>query len=261
MNVAQNPGVAHLRVVPDRRVRAREQRRERMLQAAGRLIDRDGLAGVTMQGLADELECAVGTIYLYFPSKAALVAALQGEAIETLRASYDAASHSWDDALAGEGLGVGLETLVRLVAFGAHWVSAGVVYADEFHLQRELLASRVSFEAQGEAVHTLGVLDALLANPSRLLEAAAKAGTISRGEAPERALVWVAALNGVLQLDELQTLDRHRFRGAHLARGFTRDLLVGWGAPRADVEVAESTVEMLAALGPLAPPPDEGRRR
>ena len=103
MNVAQKPNLAHLRVVPkDRRVRSRETKRAAMLDAAGRLIDRVGLAGVTMQLLAEELDCAVGTIYLYFPSKAALLAALQGEAIDTLRASFDKASQDWTDVLADE---------------------------------------------------------------------------------------------------------------------------------------------------------------
>ena len=41
-----------------------------------------------------------------------------------------------------------------------------------------------------------------------------------------------------------------------VARALTADLLVGWGADRADVEVAASQVERLTALGPMAPPPE-----
>ena len=97
--------VVHLRAVADdRRERARDEKRQRMLAAASRVIDRDGLAGVTMHAVADELDAAVGTIYNYFPSKAALVAALQGQAVDTLRASHQAASQRWDEELADEDL-------------------------------------------------------------------------------------------------------------------------------------------------------------
>ena len=85
--------------------------------------------------------------------------------------------------------------------------------------------------------------------------AAVEAGVLDPGDPLERALRWLAALNGVLLLDNLAPLDRHLFRAPHLARALTADLLVGWGASRADVEVAASHVERLAALGPMAPPP------
>ena len=60
----------------------------------------------------------------------------------------------------------------------------------------------------------------------------------------------------MLLVDNLAALDRHLFRAQHLGRALTADLLVGWGADRADVEVAASHVERLTALGPMAPPPE-----
>jgi AcrR family transcriptional regulator len=46
--------MVHLKVVPDdRRERTREAKRQRILAATGAVIDRDGLAGVTMQAVAD----------------------------------------------------------------------------------------------------------------------------------------------------------------------------------------------------------------
>jgi hypothetical protein len=79
---------------------------------------------------------------------------------------------------------------------------------------------------------------------------------LQAGDPTERVVRWLAGLNGVLLVDNLAALDRHLFRAQHLGRALTADLLVGWGAARADVEVAGSHVERLAALGPLAPPPE-----
>ena len=66
----------------------------------------------------------------------------------------------------------------------------------------------------------------------------------------------MASLNAVLLVEHLAPLDRHLFRAADHARTLTADLLVGWGAERAEVEVAAAQVERLAVLGPMAPPPE-----
>lgn len=253
----QNMNMVHLRVVPDdRRERAREKKRARMLAAASRIIDRDGLAGVTIKALADELDCAVGTVYLYFPSKAALLAALEADAVKRLNASYVAGRAQWDEVLEREGLEPELTVLAQLCAFSAFFASASVVLADEFELQRHLLTEKVELRERAEVQAALPVVEALLHHPLELLERGVELEVLEPADNRARALLWVAALNGVLPLDNLAVLDRHLFRAPYLARALTMDLLHGWGADRADVEVAASHVEKLAARGPMAPPPE-----
>lgn len=249
--------MVQLRVVPDnRRDRAREKKRQRFLDAAGAVIDREGLGGVTMQRVADELDCAIGTIYTYFPSKAALVAALQAQAVATLEASHATARARWDDELAGESLEPELSVLVRLDAFGAFFGAAAVVFADEFELQRLLLTERPSAATRAEAREVMPILLRLFEPPRALLAEAVDLEVIEQGDNLDRVVRWLASLDGVLLLDALAPVDRHLFRSTHHARELTHDLLVGWGADRADVEVAASHVDRLAALGPLAPPPE-----
>ena len=257
MNLVHTLNVVHLHVVPDdRRERARERKRQRFLDAALRVLDRDGLDGITMQAVADEQDCAVGTIYTYFASKSALVASLQGRAVDTLRASFSTARPRWAALVADEDLPPDLASLVELSAFGAFWAAASVVFADEFELQRQLLSQRVSFVTVDEVRDVLPVVLRLFQQPEELLGAAVAAGAVADGPARERVLRWLAALNGVLQLEHLAPVDRHLFRSSHQARLLTGDLLVGWGAPRPLVEVAQSHVERLAAHGPMAPPPE-----
>ena len=249
--------MVQLSVVPDdRRERTRDKKRRRFLDAAGRIIDRDGLGGVTMQAVADELDCAIGTIYTYFPSKAALLAALQQQAVDTLRASYLTARHGWDGFLDAEKIDDDLAHLVQLEAFGGFFIAASVVFADEFHLQRLLMSEPVTFDELDETRRALPVLHRLFEEPIALLAVATEATVLRPGNDAERVVRWLAALNGVLLIDNLGPLDRHLFRAQHLARALTADLLVGWGAARPDVEVAASQVERLTALGPMAPPPE-----
>jgi AcrR family transcriptional regulator len=250
--------VVQLTVVSDdRRERARAEKRQRFLVAASRVIDRDGLTGLTMQAVADQLDCAVGTIYTYFSSKAALVAALQEDAVHTLVASYRSAREVWDEALGEPGPdGDGLEAdLVHLQAYGAFFCAASVVFRDEFELQRMLLTERPPGVSPHELRQTMPVVLRLAEVPQGLLDAGVAAGTLDDGDNLERVVRWLAALDGVLLLDGLSSVDRHLFRAQHHGRALTADLLTGWGADRADVEVAASHVDRLAALGPLAPPP------
>lgn len=236
-------------------MRARDEKRRRFLAGAGRVIDAHGLAGLTMQAVAEQLDCAVGTIYTYFRSKAALVAALQAQAVATLGASYAAAHATWEPALEAEDLDQGLRALVDLQAYAAFFCAASVVFADEFELQRQLLTSRPPGVSPEEARESMPVIQQLVAVPRGLVDAATSSGVIEPAETLEQVVRWLAALDGVLLLDSLSAVDRHLFRAQHHGRALTADLLTGWGADRADVEVAASHVDRLAALGPLAPPP------
>lgn len=255
--MVQNLSRAHLKVVPDdRRERSRDKKRRAILAAADELIAEAGLGGVTMQGVADRLDCAVGTIYLYFDSKAVLIGALQGEAVATLRASYETARAGWEEPLAALDLEPPLEALVHLCAFGAFWVSASVVFADEFHLQRALLTEPAVSDAEGHDREAVATIRTLLDQPATLVRAAVEVGAIDAGDADERAVLWLSALDGVLLLEHVAPVDRHLFRSHHLGRRLVHDLICGWGAARADVDVAAGHVERLAAAGPMAPPPD-----
>src|SRR5690606_32660671 len=100
VNVVHTLNVVHLRVVPDdRRERTRQAKRARILAAAGGVIDRDGLDGLTMQAVAAELDCAVGTLYTAFASKADLINALQGEAVGVFEGSLQSARAQWEPEL------------------------------------------------------------------------------------------------------------------------------------------------------------------
>src|SRR4051794_36936741 len=55
--------------------------RERILDAAGRLVENDGLDGLSMRRLAQELDVWPMSVYRYFQDKDALLEALAGSAV------------------------------------------------------------------------------------------------------------------------------------------------------------------------------------
>ena len=68
----------------ERREKDREKRREQILDAARKLLLKDGLARTSVNRIAQKAELSVGTIYFYFANKEDVFAELQREGLEIL---------------------------------------------------------------------------------------------------------------------------------------------------------------------------------
>jgi len=75
-----------------RRIEQRERRHRAILDAAQGVVEREGLDGLTMPGLARELGVAVGGLYRTFPSKERIVVELQARAVDRL---WRRLGHRW----------------------------------------------------------------------------------------------------------------------------------------------------------------------
>jgi AcrR family transcriptional regulator len=62
----------------------RAARQEDIRHAAVAMLERDGLAGLSMRAVADEAQVGIGTLYTYFASKEALFAGLYADRLEQL---------------------------------------------------------------------------------------------------------------------------------------------------------------------------------
>ncbi|HYF46738.1 MAG TPA: helix-turn-helix domain-containing protein [Acidimicrobiales bacterium] len=224
-----------------RRDRRHDARRSEFLAAARAVAEQDGLDALTIKGLARRLDCAVGTMYTYFPSKGALLAALQADAIERLAAVYDGAADRLEARI--DGLGDEGRALARLVAFGRFIIVAERRMPEEFHLQQQLLA-QAGVADTDHVDEVIPVAFALLARPQGLIEDGVARGVLAPGESFDRTVSWVAAVNGVLTLDGIQHPGAGLFDTGLLADRLTFDLLVGWGADRAALDGAADHVPL-----------------
>ena len=247
-------------VEPDRRTRKRRARRGALLELAADLVDERGLEGLTMAALAEAADYAPASLYTYFPSRSALLAALQQQALAVL--GEVAADHRrrWDEALGGTAAAPAPAALARLLAFSRLFLTAPQHHAREFRLQQRLLVTPDS-EETADAAEVVPAAMAVLDVPRRLLAEAVDAGALTAeadgpdpidrplDEAVVRTLAWVVAMNGALLADELTT--GLPTTGVHLGDHLTTSLLRGWGADPADLAAAAS----LAADLPLPPLP------
>ena len=93
---------------------AKLARRTTILAAARRVLARHGLRGTTVGDIAREADVAVGTLYLYFPSKGAVFAALRELLFDTIDTAVTNAAAPADEMLTATRARIG-------AAFDACW--------------------------------------------------------------------------------------------------------------------------------------------
>jgi AcrR family transcriptional regulator len=236
------------------RARNRRRRERAYLDAAMTIAVADGLEELTMSRLATAVDAAVGTVYTYFPSKGALIAELQREAIERLTASYhlvrdrsEVVLARWDDPADA--------ALARLAAFGAFWIAATETLPQEASLLHGLIATSRTLVPPEERYRVAPAALALLAEAGAAVVAAGDAGAIDPQEPAGAVVTMAAALTGVLLTENLAQVDDYPFVPRRLAFALQRDLLRAWGASPEALDRVESHLAELAAAGPLAPRP------
>ncbi len=244
----------------DRRTRKRQARWDALLDLAADLIDERGLDGLTMTALAEAADYAPASLYTYFPSRSALLAALQQQALAVLGAVAAEHGKRWDALLQDRGAEADVAALARLLAFSRLFLTAPEHHRREMRLQQRLLVTP-GVEDTADAAEVVPAAMAVLEVPRRLLAEAAEVGALARSagepdpldqpldEALVRTLSWVVAMNGALLADELTT--GLPTTGARLGDHLTAALLRGWGAaPDALAAAASLAADLPTPTGP-----------
>ncbi|MGB3411733.1 MAG: TetR/AcrR family transcriptional regulator [Microthrixaceae bacterium] len=213
---------------------------------AADIVATSGVDGLTMAALAEASDYAPASLYTYFPSRSALVAALQQRALTVLaQVAHDSVA-AWDESLQGRSTAP-VAALARLWAFSRLLLSAPEHHPREFMLQQQLLVSPDAEDASDAAL-VVPVAMAVLDVPRSLLERARIEDALNGGVPTTgplgdeididlfRTLTWLTSLNGALLADGLAT--GLPTTGALLGSELTRGLMIGWGAEPQLVETA-----------------------
>jgi len=247
---------------PDRRTRKRAARRDALLALAADLVAEHGPDGLTMAALAEAADYAPASLYTYFPSRSALIASLQTEALGVLADVATDAIARWDDELVAAGVDGADAALARLVAFSRLFLTAADHHPREFRLQQQLLVTP-NVEDTADAASVVPAAMAVLDAPRRLLADAVAAGALSAHDPVAdpidrpldgdvvRTLAWVVALNGALLVDGLAT--GLPTTGTALGAEITAALLTGWGADPHSLAAARTVADGLALPAPQEP--------
>ncbi len=206
-------------------IRRREKRSEDFLAAAMELVEAEGVEGLTMARLAQNLGLAVGAMYRYFPSKDDLLSALEVRVLDDY-------TRSLVQALAQRPASSQVPALARiffaprhyhrhLVAHPAVRRLLSIALADPRRLVADPQAEQIALACQRLAL----VLGGLFAD-------AVRTGALPDRPPGERVLTYFACTQGVVQLEKL------------LARA--------GGMPSIDTLLDESTAALLRGFGARA---------
>lgn len=202
------------------------------LDCALGIVTTEGFGALTMQRIAEECDAAIGAIYRYFPSKGALVAEVQREAIDRLAASYLIVRERSDRRWAKLGLSDREASTVRLVTFGRFFCATSDTFPQELRLLQMLMSEWRQVVPDEEGMRLVPTAMRFVGQAHDVIATATDLGVLDEGDALDRAVTWAAAVGGVLQISRLDHFDADLFDGERLARRLNLDLVVGWGAGR-----------------------------
>lgn len=224
-------------------------------QSARRIIAADGLGALTMQRVADEVGCAVGSLYRYFPSKDALIAELQRDAIDRLGTSFLLSQSHLDELLERRGVRERRPVaLARVVTATRFWIAAETTFPQEIELSRRMFTDPVLVMDAEDAGRVVPAGMRLLELATGLLDAADDEGALRPAVNADRAVMIIAGTTGVLMTSALGRWNADLFDGRQLASRMARDLFLSWGADPAELDAAEDAVATLAEHDRLVPP-------
>lgn len=268
LNAVHTLNVVQLSAVPSiddelgPRERNRLSRHRSYVTAALHVVFAEGLDALTMQRLAAEVGASVGSVYTYFPSKGALIAEVQREAIERLASSAVVLGTDVDHAVAERDLTPDAAALAPIAAFGRFWLTASDAFPEEMRLLLLLLSEGDETVPPADAGRVVPAAVRLLGLAEQRIERAVAAGVLSEAEgADRRTVALAAALTGCVQLAVVERWDRDLLAPRSTGRSVLDALLGGWGADRAAIVEAHALVDQLEATGPLARPVPSGGSR
>jgi AcrR family transcriptional regulator len=231
----------------------RGRRSRAILATALDILTTRGDEALTMQGIADALECGVATIYRLFPSKDALIAELQLDALGVLRGSWERGLEHLDSTMDDAGLDAGTQALARALAAGWFWVVAEERFPHEVDMSRRVVVDRATVVPEEQAARILASCLELFDGGRSCIEEAAAAGALASGDAGERAVVMVSTILGVAVTGRSSRWDLEVRDRGRIARDAVAGHLVAWGAERPAVDSVAAVLTAELEAGWLAP--------
>lgn len=238
----------------NRRQRRRRERRHKMLDAAMTIIVEQGIDALTIARLANALDAAVGGLYRYFPSKQALLGALQIRAIERLGREFDhlIAHVERSAAVTSVADGPGAVRLACVLTMVMYYMDHAEIAPD----RHRLIDAPMSIQApklgadQFKAVEE--VLSLLLERVTSQFREAVSCGVLDDGDNVQRTHILWGTVHG---FDHFRRRDRMlavTLQSRTLVQMSLRALMGGWGASNAQLDAAFELLDVIRGEEPLA---------
>lgn len=205
------------------------------------ILDSEGFDALTIARLAKQVDGAVGALYRYFPSKEALLLAMQLRALDAyvdMARTLLSRPVPWAGTVSAHAGALG--EVLRAVAV---WVAWRENCSIEHRLVDQIISEpRTLFPGEEardifEATGRVGQLY------EARLDAAAEVGALEPGDGLQRTWVLWSALHGLDHFRKLGRVEPDRVGPVHLRRATIDALLLGWGAEPTALREARAVVD------------------
>ena len=218
----------------------RDARIDQILSSAMDLVMAEGLEGLTLQRVAASIDVVTTGIYRYFPSKDALVAAMQRRAIAEVATHFHVAQEQ-----AGQDWAGAAPATVEL----AKLLHASRLYLDlpedkprDWFFIALLLGDPRVLVSDQEASESLKVFAPFLADLTATFARAVELGALEPGPEALRLFAFWASLHGAMCMEKVRRLSAHLPRAEDVGGLAVRGLLQSWGATSARLAAADKLV-------------------
>ncbi len=218
-----------------------------MLDAAMAIALQEGVDKLTIAHLARRLDAAVGALYRYFPSKSALMMAMQRRAIEALRGdleqTFARAEAAFPDAAAP------VRALAAAMLIVPSYLADATAQQARHNLIDRVLSVPEPVLSDDHARDVDEVLRPIIELVSVRLQGAVDLGAINAGDPAQRTHLLWALSHGLDHFRKRDRIQPPALRVDMLVGHGLRALFIGWGATEADTDAA---LGMLGAIAPIA---------
>ena len=215
-----------------RRAEKRAAKQVELLDTAMHIITSEGLEALTIARLAKDMGASVGGLYRYYPSKEAIIVALENRAIQSFSEWVRTELEAVNTAIASlrPQPSDANAALIRLIAGFEAYLKDAEAEPARHRLLDIFLSVPAPILSDEDAIAVNETLRPVIEYYSGLIEGAVKAGVLEAGDAAQRTYVIWAGVHG---LDHFRNRDRilpENLQTKHIFVQFVTSTLRGWGA-------------------------------
>ncbi|MHC4391476.1 MAG: TetR/AcrR family transcriptional regulator [Planctomycetota bacterium] len=234
-----------------RRAQRRQAKTRRILTAALDLVAREGIDALKMKPLARGLDIAVGAVYRYFPSKAALLVGMQQKVLGDLRACFVEVLEQVAAGAEQRGASEHECALLPILAAAHVYAALPAAVPDRFAVLQRIVGDPQHFLDQESGVVAYQAMIEVLTPLAEAFRAAQGGRVIAPADSVKRAILFWSALHGTLQIRKFSRFDPENVRPAELTLEAALALVRGFGAREEPLRQANAALLALNLAEPI----------
>jgi AcrR family transcriptional regulator len=225
------------------RARRRRARLSAILDAAMELLITEGLDGLTIHRLAKAVDYTPGALYHYFDSKEAIITELQVQIFSEIHELFKAVWAVCDQVAEEGGVDAEVASLMKVLATADFYISLSDHKPQRFGMISVAMGEPRLLLGDDSVPPVAAAVMGVLGDVGAVVAQAVASGALTEMEkSPQRAVTLWSSLHGVLLLRKFSRFDKNLIQSEVLAKTFSRDLMLAWGAKASTIEAAENVL-------------------